>query len=657
MCGIAGIWQAQNSSSDKLQSVVRSMTDAIRHRGPDASGQWIDEKNGLGLGHRRLSIIDLSPNGAQPAISDCERYILIFNGEIYNHQDIRRQLEAEGNVIQWKGHSDTQTLINAIAIWGLAATLEKSYGMFTIALWDRKEQALFLARDRMGEKPLYYGHCAGSFVFASELKAIATIPGFDAEVDPRALESFLRYCYIPEGQSIYRGITKLLPGTYLRLTNPTEQPETTSYWFLRTVALQGIASRDLETRSEEEYAQEMEEILTDAISSQMLSDVPLGSFLSGGIDSSLVTALMQKASRQKVRTFAIGFQEARYNEAEHAAAIAHHLGTDHTEFTVAERDALDVIPDLPRIYDEPFADPSQIPTTLLCRLARSQVTVALTGDGGDEVFGGYNRYLYAPDLWDRMQMIPPFLRKRVSSLFALIGHMSVADDSMISKLTKWMKLPNAVTDKLVKISIALDRSADYHDLFESLITTFHDPETYLISKELPGISQPPHRRHEQALSRVEWMMLMDSLEYLPGDILVKVDRAAMSTSLETRCPYLDGRVIEYAWRLPQAMRVHGRTGKPVLRQILDRHIPRSLYERPKQGFAIPLDRWLRSNLREWAEGLLAPEALHDAGILSHGPIRTLWDEHQSGRRNHGARLWNVLMLCAWFNDVRSGGRQ
>ena len=644
MCGLTGGWSRQRFR--ELQEALPRMTDALVHRGPDDDGHWSDADAGIALGHRRLSIVDLSPAGHQPMTSASGRWVIAFNGEIYNHPELRAKLEAADRAPTWRGHSDTETLLAAIEAWGVEATLERSAGMFAIALWDRDERALWLARDRLGEKPLYYGWNRGAFLFGSELKALRAFPGFDAQVDRQALALYLRHNAVPAPFSIHQGIHKLLPGHWLRLglhdLERAAEPEPKAYW---SAADQAHAGRETQfAGTEAEATDALECLLHDAIGRQMVADVPLGAFLSGGIDSSVVVALMQTQSSRPVRTFSIGFNEEGYNEAQHAAAVARHLGTEHTELYVSPEDAMAVIPRLPKIYDEPFSDSSQIPTLLVAELARRHVTVALSGDGGDELFGGYNRYFLAADLWGRISKIPVPMRRLAAR--AIIGVPTKIWDAfyrvaepLVPARKRW-SLPG---DKLHKGAAILSKDSGA-SLYRDLITHWQ-PETLL-----HGVPEPTRFGLPlgDALSNLtEYMMLADTCHYMADDILVKVDRAAMACSLETRVPLLDHRVFEFAWRLPMAYKVRGGTGKHLLRQVLYRHVPQALIDRPKMGFGVPIDSWLRGPLNEWAATLLDPVKLRDDGFFDPAPVSQKWKEHQTGVRNWQYHLWDILMFQSW----------
>jgi asparagine synthase (glutamine-hydrolysing) len=627
------------------------MADAIRHRGPDAGGEWVDDQIGIALAHRRLSILDLSPAGAQPMEDSSGRFVIVFNGEIYNHLDLRRRLDDESAVPAWRGHSDTETLLAAVVAWGVQPTLDQACGMFAFALWDRSTRSLTLARDRLGEKPLYYGWSNGTLLFGSELEALMTYPEFDNSIDHEAIAAFLRFSYVPEAATIFRGIRKLRPGHFVCLTSALDAREPQPYWSVEVVALQGARQR-----LEDDYpalCDRVENCLKDVVASQMLSDVPVGCFLSGGIDSSLVAALMKSGSRQRIRTFSIGFEDERFNEAEHARLVAAHLDTEHREFIVKESDALSIVPDLPSIYDEPFADSSQIPTVLLSRLTRQHVTVALSGDGGDEVFGGYNRHIFAPGLWRFAARVPGVGRRAAGRAITAFQAAGANEKHFLRSSTRRLGLPITTIDKLSKFGGAIARAGDFKGLYREIVSTFEDPAAMLLEPagEVEGVCLSATA--DELLGREEWMMAMDTLTYLPGDILVKVDRAAMSASLETRAPFLDRRVVELAWRLPLSAKIEDRTGKRILRDILYRHVPRELLERPKQGFAIPLDRWLRGELREWAESLLCSEQIAATGVFAPRKIEELWRRHQSSKENAGCRLWAILMMQSWLLHSRS----
>jgi asparagine synthase (glutamine-hydrolysing) len=647
MCGIAGVVDlARRSDADQLRKTLMRMIEPLVHRGPDDQDIWADPETGVGLGHRRLSIIDLSREGRQPMWSATGRYLLTYNGEIYNFNALRQPLTSRGH--RFRGHSDTEVVLASIVEWGLHGALDRFNGMFAFALWDRQARVLHLARDRAGEKPLYYSRVGRWFLFGSELKALRAHPEFSAEVDRDALALFLRHSYVPTPRSIYAGVSKLPPGTVLSLRpdDPMSLAEPTPYWSAKEVAERGV--REPFVGSLEEAREAVDSLLKDAVRQRMVADVPLGVFLSGGVDSSTVVALMQAQSTVPVRTFTIGFHEDDYNEADHARAVARHLRTEHTELYLLPRDAQAVIPRLSDIYDEPFADSSQIPTFLVSRLARSSVTVSLSGDAGDELFGGYGRYLMCESLWRRAKPVPLPLREMIAA-----GLRAGSPDA-------WTRAVNALRpmlprrlhttlpgDKLRKLAeIIVATSAD--DMYEQLISHWKRVDNVVL-----GVAEPERRfsatTRSMALGGLtNRMMYWDLTNYLPDDILVKVDRASMAVGLEARVPFLDHRVIELAWRLPVDMKVRGGVGKWLLRQVLYRYVPRELIERPKRGFSVPIDSWLRGPLRGWAEDLLAEPLLRRQGFFHPEPIRTKWSEHLSGRRNWHYYLWSVLMFQAWL---------
>ena len=641
MCGIAGLWMA--ARRDTLEDHTRTMTERLHHRGPDAGGVWVDADASVGLGHRRLSIVDLSERGAQPMHSDGGRYVLTFNGEIYNHLELRTELESEGEVPGgWRGHSDTETLLAGFRAWGVAPTLERCVGMFAFGLWDRLERRLTLGRDRFGEKPLYYGWVGPAFVFASELKAITALPFFDNPIDRASVALFMRFCAVPSPSSIHEGISKLDPGCLLTIdpqSYTSRSPAVQAYWRLDEMAEKAAADP---YRDEAEADEALERTLRRAVAGQLVADVPVGAFLSGGVDSSLIVALMQAESTRAVKTFTVGFDEAGFDEAPHAAAVARHLGTDHEEVRVSARQAMDVVPRLPQIYDEPFADSSQIPTFIIAQVARRAVSVALSGDAGDELFGGYNRYLWAPTLWAKAGALPPAVRSMLAT-----GLQAVPPGAWdaIGRLPGIRSRVASLGDKTHKIAEKLGAVNDVDGLYRSMVEQWEvaaSPVLSTISRATkldtwrPNLTDPVHR-----------MMLLDAATYLPDDILTKVDRAAMATGLEARIPLLDHRVAEVAWRMPIEMKVHKGVGKLALRRLLYRHVPQALIERPKAGFAIPVGQWMRGPLKEWAEELLAPKRLSCEGYFDTPEIRRLWSEHLSGRRDWTVRLWNTLMFQAW----------
>lgn len=653
MCGLTGILDPTTTTRDALQGRVAAMTDTLHHRGPDAAGTWVGD--GVALGHRRLSILELTEAGAQPMHSACGRYVMVFNGEIYNHLDLRADLAGAN----WRGHSDTETLLAGIAHWGLHETLRRAAGMFALAVWDKREGSLSLARDRIGEKPLYWGWAGRAIIFGSELKALRAHPDFPHQVCRSALAHYLRFAYVPAPRSIHPGIYKLEPGCILQIDGPppAQAPQDPlrpgealgnlsirRYWSLNAVVEAG--ARD-PIQDEGAAVAGLEEVLTRAIQRQMLSDVPLGAFLSGGVDSSTIVALMQAHSTRAVKTFTIGFDDAAFDESPHAAAVAAHLGTDHSMMRVTDADAQAVIPDLPQLYDEPFADSSQIPTHLVCRAARSQVTVALSGDAGNELFGGYNRYFWGPRFWDRLAPIPFPLRKVMGQAITALPAAGWDGLGAVLGRARGGRAPAAhLGDKAHRLAARLRHVRTQDDLYRSLVSVWSDGSAAQNSTEPSSCLDDPLPSAGTDHPAAQ-MMLQDMRSYLPDDILCKVDRAAMGVSLETRVPFLDPEVIEFAARLPMKMKIRGMTGKWALRQVLYRHVPQALIERPKMGFGIPIGDWLRGPLRDWAEALLTKESLAADGLLNPAPIRKAWARHLSGRSDESTRLWTILMFQAW----------
>lgn len=645
MCGIAGYWG--NSRAGKPETIARKMGAAIARRGPDSSDEWCDREQGIAFAHRRLAVVDLTPAGHQPMISADGRYVLSYNGEIYNHLDIRAELNAQQNNLPWRGQSDTETLLAAISAWGFTETLGKLNGMFALALWDRAEEKLTLARDRLGEKPLYYGCQNGVFMFGSELGALRAHPLWNGGINRNALTLLLRHKFISTPHCIYQGIKKLPPAHLVEITNRGQSvSEPISYWSLEDIADHGQKSPLV--GSPDELRDQLDVLLRDSVSRRMAADVPLGAFLSGGIDSSLVVALAQAQSNRPMRTFSIGFKEAQYNEAHYAKAVAAHLGTNHTELYVGPQNVLDVIPKLPLIWDEPFADPSQIPTYILSHLAQKSVTVSLSGDGGDELFAGYNRYRIAARFGGKLKNIPRPLRASISAILSVLSPRVV--NGLAGHLPKAMRYP-ALGDRLLKLAAAINCS-DTAELYRHLLSDFQHPEKVVI-----GASEPPTILNDgeswpETQTSSDRMMYLDSKMYLPDDILTKLDRASMAVGLEARVPLLDHRVVEFAFALPTAMKVRGGQSKWLLRQVLDKYVPRHLTERPKKGFGVPIEHWLRGPLRDWAEALLDPDRLRDQGHFKPDEVRKIWEEHQSGERRWHGKLWNVLMFQAWLEAAR-----
>jgi asparagine synthase (glutamine-hydrolysing) len=683
MCGISGFIDfSRQNSSDGLREVARQMASSLAHRGPDDSGVWIDHGAGVSLSHRRLSIQDLTPAGHQPMESPSGRFMIIFNGEIYNHLAIRKTLTELspalpmlrqdgkgtgigcGTDLLWRGHSDTETLLAGFETWGIETTIKKTIGMFALAVWDKAERTLTLARDRMGEKPLYYGWNRGVFLFASELKALRAYSGFDAEINRDAIDLFMRQSCIPSPYSIYRGIYKLCPGTMLTLKNEVtvapwniDKPPLESfhgygvslhpYWSLPEVAERGKTHPFSGT--ETEAINQLEHILSEAVISQQISDVPLGAFLSGGIDSATIVALMQCNSSRPVKTFTIGFHEDSCNEANFARKVACHLGTEHTELYVSSEDSLAIIPRLPTLYDEPFSDPSQIPTFLVSQLARQHVTVSLSGDGGDELFGGYTRHSWLNQIWQKIGWWPLPVRKTISDMIRFLSpHQLQTVLSLLPSIERY----HAPVYKAYRLAELL-RADSPAAMYDICISRWQNNDGVVIgSKSALNLVPNNVLNRLDLLNMSEQIMLMDSVTYLPDDILVKIDRAAMGVSLETRVPFLDHRVVEFALSLPIELKIRNGQSKWILRQVLDKHVPKNLVERPKQGFGIPLGEWLRGPLREWAEQLLDESRLRSEGFLNPKVVRQRWLEHISERRDWEYHLWNVLMFQAWLEQDR-----
>lgn len=640
-----------------MEALLKGMIDHLAHRGPDDYGVWVDPERGVALGHQRLSIIDLSQEGHQPMVSRCGQFVLVFNGEIYNFKSLREHVEGSQRFSGWRGASDTEVLLEAMASWGVEEALKKSVGMFAFALWDCKNQLLYLGRDRLGEKPLYYGWGGDVFLFGSELKALRAHPGWHGGVSHAALSLFAKFNYVPAPYSIYANVFKVVPGTFSCISLETiscgrREGERVPlrakvYWSASNAARQGVLRPFM--GGEDEAVVALDGLLRDAVRQQMVADVPLGAFLSGGIDSSTIVALMQAQSPQPVKTFTIGVDKPDFNEAQHARAVAKHLGTEHTEMYVTPEDALAVIPHLPELYDEPFADPSQIPTFLVSKLTRKHVTVSLSGDGGDELFGGYNRYFLADNIWRRFGWLPPNIRRGLAS------GLKKVPPKVFDAAPGWLAAEIGRFGRIGRVSDKVDKLC-------SILPSSSPEELYLMLSSLWGKSMPLVTTAQDQLSSFsdkfwgdgfpsffEKMMYLDAVSYLPDDILVKVDRAAMSVSLETRVPLLDHRVFEFAWQLPLHMKIRNGQGKWLLRQVLYRYVPKAMVERPKRGFDIPVDAWLRGPLRRWAEDLLSEDRLRDQGIFDPTPIGKKLREHLSGKSNWQSALWNVLMFQAWFD--------
>ena len=656
MCGIAGFYQGRSAGADELRGIVGAMGSALVHRGPDGHGVFVDHEFGIAMAHRRLAVIDLSENGAQPMVSASGRYVISYNGEIYNHKEIRKDFGVSDGRIEWRGHSDTEVMLAAIERWGMVEAVSRFNGMFAFAVWDRHLKLLHLGRDKFGEKPLYYACSNSTLLFGSEIRALRRHPEFQSEIDRDALTLFIRLKCIPAPYSIFRAVRKVSPGQILTFdigaarVGSLEKPQERTYWNIRDVWER--CRREPNRTDEVAMVGELESILRDSVGRRMEADVPLGAFLSGGVDSSTIVALMQTMTSRRVRTFTIGYSEASYDEGGYAAAVANHLGTDHTTLTVSPADAMNVIPELPRIFDEPFADPAQIPTYLVSRLARNEVVVSLSGDGGDELFGGYNRYLLAPSLVRAIQCVPLGARRWISRSMSRISPDAI--DGALGQLIPFAtrRRGRRLYGELLRKAVGLLVLDSVADLYLGLISQWRDPTTVVVGGHDVGadiLSLP------QWTGRLEWqqhMMAADSAWYLPSDVLVQLDRASMAVALECRVPYLDPQVYEFAWRLPRAIKIRDGAGKWPLRQLLDKYVPKSLIDRPKMGFGIPIDQWLRGPLRAWAESLLDPKRISKEGYLRAEPIAEKWAQHIGGANNWHYELWNVLMFQQWLEVYR-----
>lgn len=628
MCGIAGIYSFSGQPDEGMARTVRAMSDTLHHRGPDDSGIWVDADSGIALGHRRLSILDLSPLGRQPMHSQCGRYVVTYNGEVYNHLELRKELDG----FSFKSTSDTETILAAISAWGLKEAVSRFVGMFAIGLWDKEVRSLSLVRDRLGIKPLYYGQAGDALVFGSELKALRAHPEFRSSIDRDALSLFFRHNYIPAPYSIYGAAKKLDPGTIAVFENGVTDPTLSTYWSAQEVWKYGLDNPF--DGSENEAVDELERVLGQAVSRRMLSDVPLGAFLSGGIDSTTVVALMQAHSDRPVRTFSIGFHEKAYNEAEHAKVVAQHLGTEHTELYVTPKDLLDVVPSIPRYWDEPFADSSQIPTYILSSLTREHVTVSLSGDGGDELFSGYQRYFWM-DRWKELARIPRPLRSVIGQGLKAIPAWCFDLVGPVGRKIRWR--------------LDLLGMKDFSEFYRYFVSHFKRPDELVLGSTEPATALT---RKENLITsdRFVQMALWDILSYLPDDILTKVDRASMGVALEARVPLLDHQVVEFAAKIPMSMKVRGDKGKWLLRQLLYRHVPKECVERPKMGFGVPVEQWMRTELREWCEDLLNLDVIRGQGYLDADMVGRMWNEYLAGESNWNYYLWDVLMFQAWLEQ-------
>lgn len=652
MCGIAGFYALKKDfNTEKGSGILEDMCDSIISRGPDAFGYWIDQNASVFLGHRRLSILELSDAGKQPMTSINKKFVIIFNGEIYNHLLIRKEIEKQVGTVNWKGLSDTETILAGFELWGVENTIRKLIGMFAFAVWNTEERSFTLGRDRVGEKPLYYGWLYDNengkiLVFGSQLKSIRKHPAFISEIDRDALSLYFRHNYIPAPYSIYKGIHKLEPGTLFVVSDSNVDGKIVKYWSAESVVKVGVLNPFEGTLGD--AVTELDALLNNAVKLQMISDVPVGAFLSGGVDSSTVVALMQSNSSRAVKTFSIGFTDEMYDEAKYAKQVAHHIGTEHTELYVTPEQAMMVIHELPEIYDEPFSDSSQIPTYLVSKLAKTQVTVALSGDAGDELFCGYNRYTFTKKLWNNLNYLPIGVRSGIAQMISSVSP------------NKWNNLFNSfrfvnnhryIGDKIHKASGILT-SRTIEDLYLGLISHWSSPCDLVLNSLEPSGIYKSYTSLFNVLDDVQKIMFLDTVSYLPDDILVKVDRAAMAVSLETRVPFLDHRVVEFAWSLPQKYKMNNGFSKLVLREVLYNYVPKNMIERPKMGFGVPLGDWLRGPLKPWAEDLISEDKIRKEGLLNYDLIKDKWDDHMSGRRNWSYQIWDVLMFQAWFENQK-----
>jgi asparagine synthase (glutamine-hydrolysing) len=649
MCGVTGFLGGEKSYNlNDSSPIINSMLNKIHHRGPDDHGYWSDSNKGVNLGHKRLSIVDLSQTGHQPMHSISKRYVVVFNGEIYNHMKLRQNLVKENKSSNWVGTSDTETLLAGFDAWGIEKTITNCIGMFSLAIWDKANKTLNLIVDRIGEKPMYYGWQGvgktKTFLFGSELKALKEHPAFEKNINRDSLSLLMRHSYISHPNSIWKGIHKLEPGTILTISLNSSEPKLTKYWSAEQTIKNGRLTNN--HLSKEEAISQLDILLKDIISKQMLADVPVGAFLSGGVDSSTIAAHMQAQSTSKIKTFTIGFNEDKQNEAEYAKKIAAHLGTEHTELILSSTDAKNIIPMIPTIYDEPFADSSQIPTYLVSKLARNEVKVALTGDGADEMLCGYNRYQVSNRLWSKFSGIPHNLRKIGSKTISSIPSGVL---NSLHRVFPMVNKSNNFSDRVYK-GARLLQSKNFDQFYLDFISYWDNPESLIINSKEPKTSLNRNLESIENMTDIDRMMYLDLLSYLPGDILTKVDRASMAVSLETRLPFLDHRLIEFAWSLPNEYKYNNGQTKWILKEVLNKYIPKNLYDRPKQGFGIPINEWLKGSLKEWGEDLLSEEKLENQGFFDAKKVRKKWIEHQSGKSNWQHQLWNVLMFQSWLEE-------
>ncbi len=652
MCGIAGFYAfKKDCSTEKGSEILKDMCDPIISRGPDAYGYWIDQDESVFLGHRRLSILELSDAGKQPMTSINEKFVVIFNGEIYNHLLIRQEIEKQTGTVHWRGFSDTETILAGFELWGIEKTIQKLIGMFAFAVWNTEDKSLTLGRDRIGEKPLYYGCLSDAeqniiLVFGSQLKSIRKHPAFNSEIDRNALSLYFRHNYIPAPYSIYKGIYKLEPGSLCVVSDSSSEVKIIKYWSAENVVQDKVLYSFEGTLND--AVSELDSLLNNAVKLQMISDVPLGAFLSGGVDSSTIVALMQSNSSRAVKTFSIGFTEEMYDEAKYAKRVAHHIGTEHTEMYVTPEQAMNVIQELPEIYDEPFSDSSQIPTYLVSKLAKTHITVSLSGDAGDELFCGYNRYSFTKKLWNNLNYLPLGVR---SGLAQMISRVSPDKWDNLFNSFRFVNNHQNIGDKIHKASGILT-SRTIEELYLGMISHWSSPCDLVLNSVEPYGIYKSYTSLFNVLDDVQKMMFLDTVSYLPDDILVKIDRAAMAVSLETRVPFLDHRVVEFAWSLPQKYKMNNGVSKLVLREVLYNYVPKNMIERPKMGFGVPLGDWLRGPLKPWAEDLISEDKIRKEGLLNYDLIKEKWDDHMSGRRNWSYQIWDVLMFQAWFENQK-----